>query len=124
MRRLSAAALLVAAAPAWSCGTCAEDRMAATYDHAVVQKAAASGRVMVFCALDGAAWDAARVRSAARRVGGVDAGSVRVAREPAGVSFALDAKRQSPEGAVLALQAAAPAGARVSLVRVLGAPAP
>jgi hypothetical protein len=98
--------------------------MAATYDHAVVQKAAAAGKVMVFCALDGAAWDAARLRGAARRVDGIDTTSVRVAREPAGVSFALDAKRQSPQAAVRALQAAAPPGARVSLVRVLGGPAP
>ena len=118
-----AAALLLAASPAWSCGTCAEDRMAATYDHAVVQKAAAAGRVMVFCALDGA-WDAERMRSAARRVAGVDPTSVRLAREPAGMSFALDAKRQSPHAAVLALQAAAPPGTRVSLVRVLDAARP
>lgn len=122
-RRLAAAALLFATAPAWACGTCAEDRMAATYDHAVVGKAARAGRVMVFCALDGA-WDAGRMRQAARRVSGVDPASVRLAREPGGMSFALDAKRQSPQAAVLALQAAAPPGARVSLLRVLGAPAP
>lgn len=101
-----------------ACGTCAEDRIAATYDHATAQRAAARGQVMVYCELGGR-WDAAQVRRTAARVRGVDARTVRVAREPAALSFALDPKQQSPQAAVLALQAAMPAGTRVGLVRVV-----
>jgi hypothetical protein len=106
---------------AFACGTCAEDKIAATYDHATVQRAAAAGRVMVFCELAGP-WDDAPLKRAAARVRGLDVRSFRVAREPAALSFALDPKQQSPQAAVLALQAAAPAGTRVGLVRVGTAP--
>jgi hypothetical protein len=105
---------------ALACGTCAEDKIAATYDHATAQRAAASGQVMVYCELGGR-WDAGQVKRAAARVRGVDARTLRTAREPAALSFALDAKQQSARAAVLALQAALPAGTRIGLVRVVGA---
>lgn len=102
---------------ALACGTCAEDRIAATYDHALAQQAARKGRAVVYCELAGP-WDARRLQAAAARLPGVDAASVRYAREPAALSFALDTKRQTPRSAVLALQSAAPPGARVAIVRV------
>ena len=119
-RRSFAVALAGGAAlpPALACGTCAEDKIAATYDWATAQRAAASGRVMVYCELAGR-WDAAQVTRIAARIRGVDAASVRTAREPAALSFALDAKQQSPRAAVLALQAGVPKGTRVGLVRVV-----
>jgi hypothetical protein len=111
--------LAVAVGRAFACGTCVEDKVAATYDHATVQRAAAAGRLMVFCELAGP-WDAAKLKAAARRVPGLDAASLRWSREPAALSFALDPGRQSAGAAVLALQAAAPPGARIQVVRVVG----
>jgi hypothetical protein len=51
-------------------------------------------------------------------VSGIDARSVRIARNPAALSFALDAARRSPESAVEALQREAP-GTRVSIIRLV-----
>ena len=113
------AAVLVTLAPAaWACGVCVEDRVAATYDHAVVQRAAAKGNVMVYCAVSGEL-DATRIRSAARRVRGLDLASIRFSSEPAAVSFALDGARQSPQAAVSMLQQAMPAGIAVAIVKVV-----
>lgn len=117
------AALALAAPGARACGTCAEDKVAATYDHALLQKAAKQGRVMVFCEVAGP-WDAARLRAAARRTPGVDADSLRFSRELSAMSFALDTKRQSAQGAALAIQRAAREGTRVRIVQVMGTPAP
>ena len=90
--------------------------MAATYDHAVVQRAAATGKAMVYCEIRGSL-DARRWQEAARQVRGLDPASVRVSREPAAISFALDAS-QSPQAAVAALQKAVP-GSRVAMVRLI-----
>jgi hypothetical protein len=103
---------------AQACGTCVEDKIAATYDYAQVQRAAAAGRAVVYCEVAGP-WDAARLQAAARKVRGLDAQSLRLSREPAALSFALDTKKQSPQAAVLALQVAAPAGTRIGIVRVV-----
>ena len=116
---LVAAAWLLAAAQAQACGACAEDRVAATYEYRTVQEALASGRVVVYCAVAGLP-DVKRARQAAGRVRGVDARTVRVSAEPAAVSFVLDPKQQSPQAAVLALQAALPAGAKLLLLKVEG----
>ncbi|HYD75971.1 hypothetical protein [Ramlibacter sp.] len=118
---LAAAAL--AAPGAWACGTCAEDKVAATYDYALLQKAARQGRVMVFCEVAGP-WDAARLQAAARKTRGVDPDSLRFSRELSAMSFALDTKRQSAQGAALAIQRGAPEGTRVKIVQVMGTPAP
>ncbi|MEO8655156.1 MAG: hypothetical protein ABI409_13605 [Ramlibacter sp.] len=109
--------LLAIAAPAvWACGVCVEDKVAATYDHAVVRRAAATGKAMVYCEIRGSL-DARRWQGAARQVRGLDPASVRVSREPAAISFALDAS-QSPQAAVAALQNAVP-GSRVAIVRLI-----
>lgn len=115
------ALLLVAlAAPAvWACGVCVEDKVAATYDYAVVQRAAANGRAMVYCEIHGPL-DAGRWRDAARHVRGVDGASVRVATQPAAISFALDTTQQSPQSAAAALQKAVPRS-RVAIVRLVSA---
>lgn len=110
--------LLAIAAPAvWACGVCIEDKVAATYDHAVMQRAAASGKAMVYCEVHGSL-DVRRWQSAARQVRGLDPASVRVSREPAAISFALDTSQQSPQAAVAALQKAVP-GSRVAIVRLI-----
>lgn len=114
---LAGALLVLAAAQAQACGICAEDKVAATYDHRSVQDALARGRVVVYCELAGLP-DVQRARLAAARVRGVDARSVRVSAEPAALSFVLDPKQQSAQAAVLALQAALPAGARLAILKV------
>jgi hypothetical protein len=113
------ALLLVQAVGAWGCGVCIEDKVAATYDHPVVQRASARGATVVFCELSGPI-DAARIRSAARRLRGLDVASVRVSANPAALSFALDTKQQSPQAAAAALQQAVPPGTRVKLLKLIG----
>lgn len=109
--------LLALAAPAaWACGVCVEDKVAATYDYAVVQRALAHGQVVVYCEMSGRAAEA-RLRHAAAQVSGVDAGTVRISAEPAALSFALDPARRSPAAAAAALQHAVP-GVHLHVIRV------
>ncbi len=112
------AGLLALAAASWACGVCVEDKVAATYDYAVMQQAASKGRVMVFCEVSGAV-DAPRIRNAARQVRGLDRSSVRLSTQPAALSFALDPAQQSPQAAVSALQRAVPPGTRLSIVKLV-----
>ncbi|GAB3758999.1 hypothetical protein GCM10028796_05520 [Ramlibacter monticola] len=119
MKAAALALLLAAAVPAHACGVCAEDKVAATYDHRSVQEALARGRVVVYCEVTGLR-DVQRARQAAARVRGVDARSVRVSAEPAALSFVLDPKQQPAPAAVLALQAALPPGARLAILKVEG----
>lgn len=120
-RRSALAAVLLAlfARTAWPCGACVEDQVAATYDHAVVQRAAAKGHVVVFCRLQGAV-DVQRIKAAARGVSGLAVASVRVSAQPPAISFALDTARQSPQAAAAALQQALP-GMRLTVIRQLDA---
>ena len=112
-----AAALLALTPAAWACGVCIEDKVAATYDHEVVVRAAAKSKVMVFCEVAGPL-DARRIRSAARSVRGVDAASLRISAQPAALSFALEAQ-QSPQAAVSDMQRGIPAGTHVAIVKVI-----
>jgi hypothetical protein len=114
---------LAPASPALACGACVEDKIAATYDHAVVADAAARHRVVVFAAVEGpgdAAEGAKALASAAGRVAGVDRASVRTAAFPRALSFALDPRAASPEKALAAIEAKTTArGLRLSLIRVM-----
>ncbi len=114
---------LVALAPAAShaCGACIEDKAAATYDHAVAMRAAARGDVMMYCEVAGA-FDPQRLTQAVRRVRGIKADSVRIAAQPAALSFALDPSRLSPEAAVAATQRGLATGTRLTIVRRVEAP--
>ena len=97
-------------AAALACGVCVEDKIAATYDHAVVTGAAAHHRVVVFASVEGAAPAALQSRAverAAAHVRGVDRASIRTAQFPAAVSFALDPRAQSPRAALAAIERAA-----------------
>lgn len=99
-----------------ACGACDEDEIAATYDHAVVQRAAAKGDVMVYCSVSGPL-DDQQVKQAAIAVQGVRPDSVRVASHPAALSFAIDPAVQSPSAAIEAAQRALPSNVRLTLVR-------
>jgi hypothetical protein len=117
------AGMLVASLEAAACGACIEDKVAVTYDHAVVREATARRHVVVFAAMDANA-DAqalARdVKGAAARARGVDRDSVRAASEPPALSFALDPAVQAPEAALAAIEkSSGRPGLRLTLLRVI-----
>ena len=91
---------------AMACGICLEDKVAATYDYALVQRALAQQRVVVF-AEPRASVDERRLEAfaaAARRAPGVDAATVKTSAAPASVSFVLDPKRADAGKTVAALR--------------------
>ena len=84
---------------AWSCGVCDEDKVAATYDHGVISRAAAARQTVVFVTVNASVEPQAfarRVASVAPRVRGVLRGSVRTAIAPVAFSFVLDPAVQTP----------------------------
>lgn len=109
-----------AVSAAWACGVCVEDKVAATYDWAVVQQAMAKRQVVVFCELAGPV-DRHRITTAARQVHGLEPASLRISPQPPALSFAIEGAHQSPHQAVAALQRALPAGTRVKLLKVVTA---
>lgn len=120
MRAAFAAGLVGLSTGAWSCGYCVEDKVAATYDHAVVTKAIGKGRVVVFAEVSGGGSPAAlagAARRAAARVREVDPGSVRVSQAPVTVSFAMSAAI-SPQEALGAAERAA-GGIKLTLLSVM-----
>ena len=63
-----------------ACGACVEDKVAATYDHAVIHAAIAKRQQVVFVTVDGAVdvtKIGARIAAAAPKVHGVVAGTLR-----------------------------------------------
>jgi hypothetical protein len=124
-RKLMVIVALIAAAPialAWACGACDEDKIAATYDHAVIDRAIAKHHQVVFVAIDGyvsAAKITRRVAAAASKVRGVVTGSLRTSLAPPAFSFALDGT-QEPAGAMSDFEKAiGTRDARLTLVRVM-----
>lgn len=117
--RLALVALAVAAAPldALACGACKEDALAATYDHRVVEHANRHGDRVVHARVEGPAVDPRKLASAAQRVPGVRAGSARASSAPPALSFALDPSRQTPAGALAAVERKVPG---LRLVAVAG----
>src|SRR4051812_15875614 len=90
MRVLIGTALLAVSTAALACGYCVEDKIAATYDHAVVTQAFARKHHVVFLHVDGLAQSRRALERAAYAAPGVDAGSVRVSADLLTVSFAYD----------------------------------
>ena len=91
--RAALVALLFASGPAFACGYCVEDKIAATYDHAVVTKALATKHHVAFLHVDGTAKSRAALEKAAYAVQAVDRGTVRVSADLMTVSFAFDPAR-------------------------------
>ena len=119
----SLAAWLVAmAVPAAACGYCVDDKVAAAYDHAVVERAIAKGHEVVYLSLEFARPvtrdTEAAIRNAIERISGVDRNSVRVAVEGGSLSFAFDPKRAHSGSVLNAVdRAVTPLGARTTLLR-------
>jgi hypothetical protein len=105
-----------------ACGACIEDKIAATYDHAVIDAAIARHQQVVFVAIDGpvdARRIGARVTAAAAKVRGVQAKTLRTSLTPPAFSFALDAT-QTAETAVAGFRkVVGDSAARLTLVRIM-----
>ena len=99
MRRLLVLALLCVNQTTWACGYCVEDKIASTYDHALVARAVGMGHHVAFYHLDGALTQSDATKrallSAAESISGVDKGSARVSLESLTMSLAFDPKRTS-----------------------------
>jgi hypothetical protein len=122
VRAVFAAGLIALSPGAWACGYCVEDKVAATYDHAVVTRAIGKGHVVVFAEVSGSGNAAALAKVAGRaaaKVRDIDPGSVRVAEVPAVVSFALDAKGRSPAEALAATERASAGRFKLTLLTVM-----
>jgi hypothetical protein len=122
LQRVLVIGLAMLPALAIACGACIEDRIAATYDHAVIAEAIAKHRQVVFVAIDGPVEMkkvAARLEAAAARVRGLQAGTLRISLAPAAFSFALDARGDPVEALVAFRKALADPQAQLSLVRLV-----
>ena len=100
------AAALLAPGAAHACGACIEDKVAATYDHAVVTNATQHGKAVVFAEPRepvGGARFAKAAAASAKRTRGVDPATVRTSTEPPTLSFAL-ASGVRPEAALAAIE--------------------
>jgi len=75
----------------WACGYCVEDKIAATYDHAVVTQALAKKHHVVFFHVEGS--PERRVLERAVYAAGADRGSARISADRLTVSFAFDPAR-------------------------------
>ncbi len=99
MRALSLALLILASQSASACGYCVEDKVAATYDHAVVTRAMAQKHHVAFFHVDGAPVAQEATRRALERsvyaVAGVDKGSARISPDALTLSFSFDPGRVS-----------------------------
>lgn len=122
MKALTWLAITCASLPiaASACGVCIEDKVAATYDHAVITRAVADRHVVVFAAIEGSADAgslAADAQRAARGLRGVDRASVRSAADPVALSFAIDPKLHTPEQAIAAIEKRS--GLKLTLLRIV-----
>jgi hypothetical protein len=118
-------AALVAAlpsGPSFACGACDEDKIAATYDHAVIGAAIARHGQIVFVAIDGPV-DAGRIgtrlAAAASKMPGVVSASLRTSLSPPAFSFALDGAQEAESTVARFRKAVAEPGLRLTLVRVM-----
>ena len=114
--------LCISSLPAFACGFCVEDKVAAVYDHAVVTKALAAGRHVAFLHVDGTPARKA-LEQALARTAGIERGTARISGDLLTVSFAYDPRRV-PLGAIHAAleKQLAPYGATLLPFRVIDGP--
>jgi hypothetical protein len=97
--RAAALVLLLASSQAFACGVCVEDKIASTYDHAVIHRALAQKHHVAFFHIDGPLPVNAETKrwleSAIASTAGTDKGTARVAMETLTLSVAYDPKRTS-----------------------------
>ena len=92
---------LALASPAFGCGYCVEDRVAAVYDHGVIARALDQHHRVAFFAIEGplpADGEPQRViAKALTSAKGVDSPSLRVSVDSASLSLSYDGKRISSD---------------------------
>ncbi|HJY77288.1 MAG TPA: hypothetical protein VKE95_11685 [Burkholderiales bacterium] len=91
MRLVAALCLILLQGTAIACGYCVEDKIAATYDHAVVTKALAEKHQVAFFHLEGGA-PGGKIEAAAYAAG-ADRSSVRVSADALTLALAFDPRR-------------------------------
>ena len=89
MRAALGAAGLLFTLNALACGYCVEDKIAATYDHAVITRALAQGRHVVFLHVDGARVGRAALEQAASGRG-IEKGSARISPDALTLALVFD----------------------------------
>jgi len=101
-------ALVLQAPAALACGYCVEDKIAAVYDHAVVERALSRKHHVVFFHIDGTLAPGERTRRALEAIAesteGIDKGSARVSVESASLAVAFDPRRTPIVGVQNALE--------------------
>lgn len=115
---------LVAASPAFGCGYCIEDKVAAVYDHGVITKALDQRHQIAFFAIEGplpADGESRRViAKALASAKGVDSPSLRVSVDSASLSLSYDGKRISSDQIMDTLnRKLAARGLRVSVLKLM-----
>jgi hypothetical protein len=116
---------LFTAAPilAAACGVCIEDKMAATYDHAVIVTAFKRDHVVVFAEMlntpSTAQGQAQKVVQAFEAIAGVDHGSVRVSFNPGAISFAINERNTDAQNILISAETALKSSVRFTLIRIL-----
>jgi len=79
---------------ATACGVCAEDKIAAVYDHASITRSLGAGRTVVFFGFDAPAQASrAKIEKSAASVAGIEPASVRASLQPGALAIAFDPKR-------------------------------
>lgn len=106
----SAVALLLAlhAAAVLACGHCIEDRIAAVYDHAAIERAFARQHHVAFFAIEGElqanSAQRAVLERALKKIPGVDAMNLRLSVETASFAVSFDPARISAQKIAASLQ--------------------
>jgi hypothetical protein len=108
MRSVLAVCALVLGSSSFACGICIDDKVASSYDHAVVAQAKQRGHEAFF-AIEGPLVRSAATRGAVlraiRAANGVQGASARVSLENAALSFAYDPARTTHAAVGAALDA-------------------
>jgi len=89
MRAAVTVAGLLLSLQAFACGYCVEDKIAATYDHAVITRALANGHHVAFFHVDGAPVSRAVLEQAASGRG-IEKGSARISPDALTLAVAFD----------------------------------
>lgn len=109
MRSVLAFCALVTGSNSFACGICIDDKVASSYDHAVVAQAKQRGHEVAFFAIEGPLVRSAETRGAVlraiRSANGVQGASARVSLENAALSFAYDPARTTHAAVGAALDA-------------------
>ena len=89
MRLAIAVAGMLLSLQSLACGYCVEDKIAATYDHALITRALAAGRHVVFFHVDGAPVRRAALEQAASGRG-IEKGSARISPDALTLALVFD----------------------------------